>query len=86
MIARAKITAQGQISVPAEVRKMLGVGPGSTVEFDVVDDQIVIRRTVRHTLEDVRAILAPNRPAKPKTLAELKDGIGDYMRKKHARR
>ena len=86
MIARAKITAQGQISVPAEVRKKLGVGPGSTVEFDVVGDQVVIRRTVRHTLEDVSAILALKRPSKPKTLAELKGGIGDYMRRKHARR
>lgn len=28
-IARSKVTAQGQISVPAEVRRKLGVGPGS---------------------------------------------------------
>ncbi|MFO0216018.1 MAG: AbrB/MazE/SpoVT family DNA-binding domain-containing protein, partial [Burkholderiales bacterium] len=27
-IAQSKITTQGQISIPAEVRKKLGVGPG----------------------------------------------------------
>jgi AbrB family looped-hinge helix DNA binding protein len=32
-IAKSKVTAQGQISVPAEVRKKLGIGPGSTLEW-----------------------------------------------------
>lgn len=86
MIARAKITAQGQISVPAEVRKKLGVGPGSVIEFDEVGDQIVLRRIGRHTFADVRAALFPEGPPKPKTLEELKEGIAAHMRKKHARR
>ena len=33
-IARSKPTAQGQISVPAEIRKKLGAGPGSVLEGD----------------------------------------------------
>jgi AbrB family looped-hinge helix DNA binding protein len=31
-IAHSRLTAQGQISVPAPVRRKLGVGPGSTLE------------------------------------------------------
>ena len=33
-IAQSKLTAQGQISVPAEIRKKLGLGPGSVLEWD----------------------------------------------------
>ncbi len=43
-IAQSKITAQGQISVPAEVRKKLGVGPGSILEWDESNDQVVDRK------------------------------------------
>ncbi|MGE0799175.1 MAG: AbrB/MazE/SpoVT family DNA-binding domain-containing protein [Lautropia sp.] len=33
-IAQSKLTAQEQVSIPAEVRKRLGVGPGSVLEWD----------------------------------------------------
>jgi antitoxin PrlF len=85
MIGRAKITAQGQISVPAEVRKRLGAGPGATLGFDEVGDQIVVRRIGRYTSADVHAAVFPDGPPKPKTLAELKEGIAKYIRQKHAR-
>jgi len=33
-VAQSKLTAQGQISVPAVIRKKLGLGPGSVLEWD----------------------------------------------------
>jgi AbrB family looped-hinge helix DNA binding protein len=48
-IAQSKVTAQGQISVPAEVRKKLGVGPGSLLEWAEQNDQVVVRRAGRYT-------------------------------------
>ena len=48
-IAHSKLTAQGQISVPAEVRKRLGVGPGSSLEWDEQGGQIVVRRAGKYT-------------------------------------
>ena len=42
-MARSKVTAQGQISVPAEVRRRLGVGPGSVLEWHEEDGKIVVR-------------------------------------------
>ena len=33
-LAQSKVTAQGQISVPLEVRRRLGIGPGSILEWD----------------------------------------------------
>ena len=84
-IRHSKLTAQGQISVPAEVRKRLGVGPGSVLEWDEQNDQVIVRRAGRSTPEQVHRMLFPNAPAGRQPV-NLKDGIRRYMRsKRHAR-
>jgi len=85
-IAHSKVTAQGQISVPAEVRRRLGVGPGSVLEWDEDGERIVVRRAGRYTFEDIRAAVFPEGPPASRTLDDLKAGIRRHMRKKHARR
>ena len=85
-IAQSKITAQGQISVPAEVRKKLGVGPGSVLEWEESDDQLIVRRVGRHTSAEVHEALFPHAKPKAKPPATVKDGIRKYVRDKHARR
>ena len=85
-IAQSKITAQGQISIPAEVRKKLGVGPGSILEWDESNDQVVVRRACRHTSSDVHdALFAEGKP-KQKTPVSVKEGIRKHVREKYARR
>jgi AbrB family looped-hinge helix DNA binding protein len=85
-LARSKLTAQGQISVPAEVRRRLGVGPGSVLEWDEEGEQIIVRRSARYTSEDIhRAVFPKDRP-KPRTLADMKDGIRRHARERYARR
>ena len=62
-LALSKVTAQGQISVPAEVRKKLGVGPGSILEWDERNDEVVVRRAGRHTSAEVHeALFAKGKP------------------------
>ena len=39
-LAHSKVTAQGQVSVPAKVRQRLGVGPGSVLEWDEDGDRV----------------------------------------------
>jgi antitoxin PrlF len=82
-IAESKVTAQGQISVPAEVRKKLGVGPGSVLEWHEQGDQVVVRRAGRYTSEDVHRALFPNPPVKGR--ADVKAAIRAYIRKRRAR-
>ena len=83
-IAQSKITTQGQISVPAEVRKKLGVGPGSILEWDESNDQVVVRRAGRHTSIDIHEALFTD--GLPKVPISVKEGIRKHLRKKHARR
>jgi antitoxin PrlF len=85
-IAQSKITAQGQVSVPAEVRRRLGVGPGSVIEWDQEGAAIVVRRVQRFTSTDIHERLFPDGPPEPRTLAQLKEGIADHIRAKHGRR
>ena len=84
-LAHSKLTAQGQISVPAEVRRRLGVGPGSVIEWEVEGDAIVVRRRGKFSSLDIHKALFPNGPPKKRSLAELKEGIGKRMRARYAR-
>jgi AbrB family looped-hinge helix DNA binding protein len=85
-IATSRVTAQGQISVPAEVRKRLGIGPGSALEWDEDDGKIVVRRVGRYTSEDIHRVAFHGEKPKARTLKELKEGIRQYMLERHARR
>ena len=84
-IAHSKVTAQGQISVPAEVRRRLGVGPGSVLEWDQAGDEIVLRRSGRYSSEDVHRAVFPKSRPKRRTLDQLKAGIRRHVRERRAR-
>jgi len=73
------------VSVPAEVRRRLGIAAGSVLEWDEDGGQIVVRRAGRYSSEDIHGTLFPEGSTKPRTLDELKEGIRQYIRKKHAR-
>lgn len=84
-LARSRVTAQGQISVPAEVRRRLGVGPGSVLEWSEEAGWIVVRRAGRYTSEDVHRTLFPHRSPRARTLHQIEEGIRQHIRRRHAR-
>ena len=85
-LAHSKLTAQGQISVPARVRRKLGVGPGSVIEWDEDGEQVVVRRAGRFTSEDVHRAVFPKGAPRTKRLAELDEGIRRHVKARRARR
>ena len=84
-IAHSKITSQGQISVPVEVRRKLGLGPGSVIEWVEEDGQVVVRHAGRYSSEDIHKALFPDVPPKPVSVEDMKASIGKLVRKRHAR-
>ncbi|HEY3741867.1 MAG TPA: AbrB/MazE/SpoVT family DNA-binding domain-containing protein [Bryobacteraceae bacterium] len=84
-IAQSKVTAQGQISVPMTVRKKLGIGPGSVLEWDENDGRIVVRKAGRFSSKDIHKALFGAAPPKPHSLKELRDGIRRDIQKRHRR-
>jgi AbrB family looped-hinge helix DNA binding protein len=84
-IAQTKVTAQGQVSVPSDVRKKLGIGPGSVLEWEEEGDRIVVRRAGRFSSEDIHRTLFPSKTPQLKSVGQLRQGIRRYARKRHAR-
>jgi AbrB family looped-hinge helix DNA binding protein len=86
-IALSRVTAQGQISVPAAVRKKLGIGPGSILEWHEHNGSLVVRRAGRFSSSDMHQVLFSQdttqhtSKAKPR---EVKAGIRKYIRRRHA--
>ena len=84
-LAHSKLTAQGQVSVPAKVRQRLGVGPGSVLEWEEDGDRVIVRKAGRYSSEDIHRALF-SRPPRTRTLEDLKSGIRRDVRKRHAGR
>lgn len=81
---KSKITAQNQISVPADIRKKLGVGPGSSLEWAEENGKIVVKRAGGASWADVHKAAFPDGLASGPA-ADVKEAIRTYIRKKHAR-
>jgi AbrB family looped-hinge helix DNA binding protein len=82
--ATSRVTAQGQVSVPAEIRRRLGIGPGALLEWEIEGGHVIVRRAGHFVSSDIhRAIFATPPAARP--LAELKQGIRAHMKRRHAR-
>jgi antitoxin PrlF len=84
-IAKSKVTAQGQISVPAEVRKKLGLSPGSVLEWHDEHGNVVVRRAGSFSSSEIHQALFPNGP-ETKSAPDVKAGIRKYIRQRHAGR
>jgi AbrB family looped-hinge helix DNA binding protein len=55
------MTQRGQVTVPAKIRRMLGLKPKDRVAFEIVDGTVIVRRP-RYTLEAVAGRFMPKRP------------------------
>ncbi len=86
MATISKVTAQGQISVPAEVRRKLAIGPGSILEWEERDGEYRVRRTGRYTSTDIHAALFPAGKAGKSQPIDIRASIKTAIRKRHAGR
>ena len=85
-LPQSRITAQGQISVPVEVRRRLALVPGSVLEWGAEENHITVRRVGSHSFEELHQTLFPQEPPICASLEDLKNGIRQHVRARHARR
>jgi antitoxin PrlF len=85
---QTKLTSQGQVSVPAAIRHLLALTPGSAIVWTEDNGRISVQRAVKYTSEDAHKALFGDEDTTlaPKSLQELKQSIAQYMTQKHARR
>lgn len=84
-IAQSKVTTQGQVSVPAEIRKKLGLGPGSVLDWDEKGGEIIVRKAGRHTSVEVHLALFGAGNEEPLQPVDVKEAIRKHIRQRYAR-
>ena len=80
----SKITAQGQVSVPARIRRRLGLTPGSKIEWCEVGDDVIVRRASKYSSRDIHEAVFDTPPQR-RSVAEMDEGIRSMARRTHAR-
>ena len=76
---RARLTRQGQITVPKAVRDALGVRPGDDIEFVAQGENVVLRVRPRRSVLDFDGIASAAASRVPRTAEELDEMIARGM-------
>ena len=63
-MSEATMTSKGQVTIPADIRKALGLGAGERVVFTRLDDGTTIMRAKTRSIMDLRGLLKPVRRRK----------------------
>lgn len=72
-MSRATMTSKGQITLPVEVRRALGLDSGDGVTFEPAGDGAFLIRPDVGDIRKLKGIVAP--PAKPVSLADMEAAI-----------
>lgn len=56
---RVRLSSKSQVVVPAEVRKILGVGPGDEIDFAHDGSQVVVRKAARSAVDRLAEFAGP---------------------------
>ena len=79
----ASVTERGQVTIPAEVRKHLGIGKREKVIFAIEDGTVVLKKP-RFTVESAAGSVPPLKPPKDwkQVEREVKEEVAErYLRK-----
>lgn len=76
---RARLTRQGQITVPKAVRDALGARPGDEIEFVPRGQEIVVEIRPRRSILDFAGVAAEAASRIPGTAEELDEALAKGM-------
>jgi antitoxin PrlF len=78
LMSIARVTSKGQVTIPAEVRRALGIDQGDDLIFEVTAERSVQLRVVkRRPLSELYGALPATRPFPGK--AEIRESVGREM-------
>ena len=84
-ISESKLTSQGQISVPASIRKKLGLAPGSVIEWlENEAGEIVVKRSTKFSSEDIHKAVFKTVP-EVVSVEEMDEAIQARLLSKYAK-
>ncbi|HEY9106600.1 MAG TPA: AbrB/MazE/SpoVT family DNA-binding domain-containing protein [Roseateles sp.] len=78
----ATMTSKGQVTLPKEIRDLLGLDTGSTLDFEIQPDNSITVRVVKANALNVRGLLkSPH--AKALSVEEMDAGLTKQLTAKH---
>ena len=76
-MSEATMTSKGQITIPAEIRKAMGLEAGERVVFTQLEDGTTVMRAKTRSILDLKGILKPARKSRRKVrIADMNVGRG----------
>jgi len=63
-MSEATVTSKGQVTIPAEIRKAMGLTAGERVVFTQLDDGTTVFRAKRRSILELQGLLKPARGRK----------------------
>lgn len=89
VLARSRLTSKEQLSLPAAIRRLLGIRAGDELLWLKDEDgRLVVEPARTYTLADIRASVAAEGPLHPDstvTVEAMKEGIAAHLQAKHGK-
>ena len=79
----SRINPKGQVSIPAAVRRRLGLLPGTRIEWLEKDGKLVVRRASRFSSRDIHDAVFGKTPEKV-PVADMDAGNRAHLANRHA--
>ena len=73
-MSEATLTSKGQITIPADIRKALGLSTGERIVFTQLADGTTIMRAKRHSIVDLKGLLKAGRSRPKVSIAKMNIG------------
>lgn len=81
----AKITSKGQVTIPGDIRKKLGLKTGDYLEFRLESDNKITVMPAKRNVDEVYGILY-RKDQEAFTPEEMDEGVAEYFEKKYKAR
>jgi len=73
LLKLSKITSKGQITIPAGIRRVLGLAAGDTILFEKTNGNIIIKKNNKSTLVTILEESGPFSQKAKKTIQNIRD-------------
>lgn len=73
-MSEATLTSKGQVTIPADIRKALGLEAGERVVFTQLDDGTTVMRTKTRAIADLKGLLKSARSKRKVTVGAMSIG------------
>lgn len=73
-MSEATVTSKGQVTIPADIRKALGLSAGERVVFTRLDDGTTIMRAKTRSILELKGMLGPARGRRKVEVDEMNIG------------